>query len=473
MNVGYVANSLASTESVNLLAVLSAFGHSVSTSTQAAFASGTFSAQDAVVVGPTDRDDAAFAADLDVHMDTHGVPVLLTASGGLASAGAVARNGSGVADSTAALLGMLTLERRNQDSPTSAPDSLELRDDARGNFAVASSFGTTDYGDDEFMLARGSAGMWVSHVAEALDGTTLLPREVAAHACGARLANDGRGFTMALAGEAGDARVGARFGEVLSTRCAWLGASGSIEFGRDGAALLEALLAWLVAPTASPAVDQYPVGSGNGAVLARVDLRPLGTFDSGTIAWTASTPAGTSLSVDVSDDEGASWSAQSNGGAVAVLSMGEDVSTKRLLVRVSLSTSDPDETPALSGLLVTLKGEDPSLQSLGTDGSKLGTLAGDSDFVAGHVVWVTGENAGLSMEVRSWTSATRTLQLWLPMRLDVAPGDVFDIYPGCLKRFAEDCVGRYGHTGVGAPKFRGEPHVPGQDFVTQYPDAQG
>jgi hypothetical protein len=312
--------------------------------------------------------------------------------------------------------------------------------------------------------------MQVTEIAEVVDGVTGAVREGAA--CGTRTINHDGGFTLAVLGDAGDARVGVRNGEVLATRAAWFGATGSLEFGRDGAAHVEAALQWLVAPTASPAVDAYPTSGTNGAVLARVDLASLGTFDSGTISWTQITPAGTTVAVATSDDEGATWDAQSNGGAVASLSNGQDVSATVLLIRVTLASTDPDATPEFHGLSVAIKGEDPSIQDFGTDGTLTGTLAPDAQFLGGQVVWITGENAGLSMEIREWDSSSRTIRLWLPMPMDVAAGDEFDIRPGCQKRFLEDCRDRFGHDGDGAPNFRGEPYIPGTDQITKLPDGQ-
>lgn len=463
MNVGYVANSLASAASVNVQAVLAAYGHSVTTSTQAAFGAATFLGQDAILVGPSTRNSPTFVSHLDAHMAA-GVPVLVLATDGL-SVGQQAR-ASGVPDSTAAALGLVSIERRSSDdvggSGASAPTDLEPREDGRDEFPCGLLFGPSDYEDQLMLSTGGASGMHLTEVAEPVDGVTGDVREHAGSAAGTRLYTYSQGFTIACAARAGDDRVGVRSGEAFDARCAWFGVSGSAAFGRDGAGVVEGLLQWLASS------DDYPTAGDNGAALAAIDLSPLGTYDGGTVSWAQSTPAGTSVVVEVSDDDGATWSAQANGGAVAVLSGGEDVSDKVLLVRVALATASAAATPELHSLVVSLLGEAPSLQGFLPGGELTGALAPDEAFVGGQVVWVTGENAGLAMEVRSWTSATRTLQLWLPMRLDVQPGDEFIVRPGCQKRLIEDCRDRFDNV----VNFRGEPYVPGQDQVTTFPDAQ-
>jgi uncharacterized phage protein (TIGR02218 family) len=83
----------------------------------------------------------------------------------------------------------------------------------------------------------------------------------------------------------------------------------------------------------------------------------------------------------------------------------------------------------------------------------------DDYFGAGYVLFTSGLNAGIGMEILSFSSGLFTLQLPLPYNVSI--GDTFTAYPGCRKRFAEDCVGKYSN-GV---NFRGFPHVPLNDKV--------
>ena len=89
----------------------------------------------------------------------------------------------------------------------------------------------------------------------------------------------------------------------------------------------------------------------------------------------------------------------------------------------------------------------------------------DGHFNYGRVRWTSGDNAGLSAEIRSYSPGR--VELWEPMGFDIAAGDAFFIYPGCDKR-AGTCSGRYGNI----VNMRGEPHVPGLDSMFRYPDAK-
>lgn len=82
-------------------------------------------------------------------------------------------------------------------------------------------------------------------------------------------------------------------------------------------------------------------------------------------------------------------------------------------------------------------------------------------FDAGKLTWLTGENVGLSMEIK--TFAAGAFVLHLPMPFQVTVGDTYSAYPGCKKRFAEDCIAKFNN----AVNFRGEPHVPGNDQMMQ------
>lgn len=79
-------------------------------------------------------------------------------------------------------------------------------------------------------------------------------------------------------------------------------------------------------------------------------------------------------------------------------------------------------------------------------------------FDAGKVTWTTGANAGLSMEIRAHTAAGN-IELQEPMPYAIAAADQFTVFAGCLKRYTEDCAGKFAN-GI---NHRGFPFVPGQD----------
>ncbi|NWG24469.1 MAG: DUF2163 domain-containing protein [Pseudorhodoplanes sp.] len=89
----------------------------------------------------------------------------------------------------------------------------------------------------------------------------------------------------------------------------------------------------------------------------------------------------------------------------------------------------------------------------------------DGWFSAGRIVFDSGANAGLAVEVKRHRvdGASVVLDLWQAMPEPIAPGDVFTVTAGCDKQFAT-CRTRFNN----AINFRGFPHIPGNDFVMRY-----
>lgn len=90
-------------------------------------------------------------------------------------------------------------------------------------------------------------------------------------------------------------------------------------------------------------------------------------------------------------------------------------------------------------------------------------------FDFGAVVWETGDNAGVAMEVRTFTQATpdQTVRLFLDLPKDIQVGDRGRIYPGCDK-LRSTCINKFNNI----VNFRGFPDIPGQDVALNYPDAK-
>lgn len=95
-----------------------------------------------------------------------------------------------------------------------------------------------------------------------------------------------------------------------------------------------------------------------------------------------------------------------------------------------------------------------------------GCGSADHLFRYGKITWLTGDNAGLSMEVYDWLTFTMTLKLSMPYAIQV--GDTFDAYRGCDKQLAS-AGGCSGFANV--VNFRGFPYLPGTDRLLRYPDA--
>ena len=89
----------------------------------------------------------------------------------------------------------------------------------------------------------------------------------------------------------------------------------------------------------------------------------------------------------------------------------------------------------------------------------------DGWFTAGKLTFDSGENAGLSVEVKTHRNAGAvSFDLWQAMPEPIVAGDAFTVTAGCDKSFAI-CHDRFANT----INFRGFPHIPGNDFVISYP----
>lgn len=97
-----------------------------------------------------------------------------------------------------------------------------------------------------------------------------------------------------------------------------------------------------------------------------------------------------------------------------------------------------------------------------------GLSGADGWFNNGRLDWLTGANAGLSMEVKNWTLSPDTVELFLPMPFDIEIGDTFDLAPGC-DLLISTCRDKFNNV----VNFRGFPYMPTRDAVLEYPDAPG
>jgi uncharacterized phage protein (TIGR02218 family) len=84
-------------------------------------------------------------------------------------------------------------------------------------------------------------------------------------------------------------------------------------------------------------------------------------------------------------------------------------------------------------------------------------------FTGGSLNFTSGANAGFTVEIRSH-GAGGALELWQRAPQPIAPGDGFDVRPGCDKSFAT-CRNKFANS----VNFRGFPHMPGNDFIVRLP----
>ncbi len=105
----------------------------------------------------------------------------------------------------------------------------------------------------------------------------------------------------------------------------------------------------------------------------------------------------------------------------------------------------------VSGAVVTSVGSTQEFTASG-----LTQAAGYFSF--GTLTWVTGNNAGVSMDIQGF-GAGGVVLMQLPMINAIGIGDTFNIVAGCSKRFQNDCIGKF-NNGI---NFGGFPYVPGID----------
>ena len=89
----------------------------------------------------------------------------------------------------------------------------------------------------------------------------------------------------------------------------------------------------------------------------------------------------------------------------------------------------------------------------------------DAYWNGGLIIWGSSANTDRKMEVKSFIGGNFTLYLPMPDTIEV--GDTYTLQPGCDKSFGM-CKARYSNV----KNFRGEPHVPGNDQILNYPDAK-
>lgn len=88
-------------------------------------------------------------------------------------------------------------------------------------------------------------------------------------------------------------------------------------------------------------------------------------------------------------------------------------------------------------------------------------------FTRGLLTWSGGANSGRSIEVRRHdrSGGVVTIDLWQPMAHALAAADTFTITAGCDRMFAT-CKAKFANS----VNYRGFPHMPGNDFLTSYPN---
>jgi len=91
----------------------------------------------------------------------------------------------------------------------------------------------------------------------------------------------------------------------------------------------------------------------------------------------------------------------------------------------------------------------------------------DDWFKYGMLTWLTGDNAGLESEVKTYTKATGTVVFWSPVPFAIQIGDTYVIETGCDKS-PITCKDKFNNK----LNFQGFEHVPGRDVMIQTPGSK-
>jgi uncharacterized phage protein (TIGR02218 family) len=94
----------------------------------------------------------------------------------------------------------------------------------------------------------------------------------------------------------------------------------------------------------------------------------------------------------------------------------------------------------------------------------------DRWFERGRARMVTGAGIGAFGSVKNDRIGPegREIEVWQPLDLRIAPGDMIRLEPGCDRR-ADTCRAKFGNFA----NFRGFPHIPGEDWLISYPVSAG
>ncbi len=252
--------------------------------------------------------------------------------------------------------------------------------------------------------------------------------------------------------------------QTLGARFVFFGVSGDDGHAWGSAGLITAAINWL---GAAGSFD-FEISENTFGITIGQTLDRLVTYQDTTIDWQETTPGGTSIQGQDSQDELQSFTNITLGGEISGGFVMSDPISGDVFFRWNLTAVAAD-TPEVRAANFILEGEIPALVQLGAPTAPEHdptVLAKDDWFTGGLVVFISGDNVGLAMEVRQWTNSNRELALLLPMTFDINVMDRFTVYTGCRKTL-EDCVNRFDNV----INFRGEPYVPGNDQLFRTPDA--
>lgn len=112
----------------------------------------------------------------------------------------------------------------------------------------------------------------------------------------------------------------------------------------------------------------------------------------------------------------------------------------------------------------TFTGQITAIYDDGTFNTTLTNI--DKYFDYGLLTFTSGDNSGRSFEVKQYLQDSGWFMTFLPITFPIAIGDTFRCIAGCDGNFST-CKNNFSNV----INFRGEPHVPGNDYATSYPSS--
>jgi hypothetical protein len=223
----------------------------------------------------------------------------------------------------------------------------------------------------------------------------------------------------------------------------------------DGSAVWTSVTPYRLIGTVQTPIDQHSF------VASPLQLRAGEMGNTAIISIRNNVSAGTALEIDdgVHAPVSIVWNFDRTGGGAAA-----DIVS-------ALGSSAAAITVVLSGLTITLTNNSGQQGNI----TKTGDIANppalnienfsDGYLDNGTLTWISGDNAGTSLEIKTYAGSGSIVVLWLGLNYATQVGDRFFYYPGCDKR-RDTCVRKFANI----LNFRGEPDVPGLDAALGYPD---
>lgn len=88
----------------------------------------------------------------------------------------------------------------------------------------------------------------------------------------------------------------------------------------------------------------------------------------------------------------------------------------------------------------------------------------DNWFTNGKIKFTSGNNSGVTADVKSSVNSTKTITLKQALKFDIVAGDTYTITVGCQKRLSEDCTGKFSNV----YNNQSYPYMPGQTAIGKF-----